>query len=385
MTVLIARTVKGKGVSFLEDQEGWHGKALNQQEFELAIRELGDVDLEAHGRITPPPSLKAAVWSPSPVDLGPLTDRPLSTRAAYGRALVELAPSHPDMVVLDAEVSNSTFAATYATAYPERFFEMYIAEQNMVSAALGLSARGKTPYVSTFAAFFTRAFDQLRMAQYSRARANIKCTGSHAGVAIGPDGPSQMGLEDIALFRSLPDCVVLYPSDDVATGALVHVMADHHGMTYLRTTRQELPRLYTEGEQFPIGGSKTLRRSDSDRATVVAAGITLHEALKAADLLALEGIHIRVIDLYSIQPLDVPALHKAAAETAVVMTVEDHYAAGGIGEAVAAALSDVATPVVMLAVRTMPMSGTPAELLAFEGIDAAAIAARVRSVTGDTP
>ncbi|MDO9099785.1 MAG: transketolase [Caldisericota bacterium] len=383
-TVLIARTVKGKGVSFLEDQEGWHGKALNQQEFELAIRELGDVDLEAHGRITPPPSLKAAVWSPSPVDLGPLTDRPLSTRAAYGRALVELAPSHPDMVVLDAEVSNSTFAATYATAYPERFFEMYIAEQNMVSAALGLSARGKTPYVSTFAAFFTRAFDQLRMAQYSRARANIKCTGSHAGVAIGPDGPSQMGLEDIALFRSLPDCVVLYPSDDVATGALVHVMADHHGMTYLRTTRQELPRLYTEGEQFPIGGSKTLRRSDDDRVTVVAAGITLHEALKAADLLALEGIRVRVIDLYSIQPLDVAALHEAAAGTAAIVTVEDHYPAGGIGEAVAAALSDVATPVVMLAVRTIPMSGTPAELLALEGIDAAAIAARIRSVTGDT-
>jgi transketolase len=284
------------------------------------------------------------------------------------------------MVVLDGEVSNSTFAATFGTAYPERFFEMYIAEQNMVSAALGFSTRGKVPFVSTFAAFFTRAFDQVRMAQYAMDHANIKFTGSHAGVSIGPDGPSQMGLEDIGMFRSIVGSTVLYPADDVATAALVRQMANHRGICYLRTTRQEMPRLYTDGEDFPIGGSKTLRHCDEDRVTIAAAGVTLHEALKAADVLAAEHISVRVIDLYSVKPLDVETLRKAAAETAAIITVEDHYAEGGIGEAVAAALADVATPVFPLAVRKLPMSGRPDELLAFEGIDAAAIVARVHSL-----
>lgn len=378
-TVIIARTVKGKGVSFLENQEGWHGKALKREEFDRAVVELGPVDLDLVGAVERPAEGIPAAWTPSPVDLMP-GSKTLSTREAYGRALVALAPSHPDMVVLDGEVSNSTFAATFGAAYPERFFEMYIAEQNMVSTALGFSTRGKVPFVSTFAAFFTRAFDQVRMAQYAMDHANIKFTGSHAGVSIGPDGPSQMGLEDIGMFRSIVGSTVLYPADDVATAALVRQMANHRGICYLRTTRQEMPRLYADGEDFPIGGSKTLRHCDEDRVTIAAAGITLHEALKAADILAAEHISVRVIDLYSVKPLDVATLRKAAAETAAIITVEDHYAEGGIGEAVATALADVATPVFPLAVRKLPMSGRPDELLAFEGIDAAAIVARVRSL-----
>ena len=378
-TVIIARTIKGKGVSFLENKDGWHGKTLNPEEFGRAVLELGPVDLNLHGTIEKPVQAVPAGWAPMAVDQ-PASAKALSPREAYGRALVDIAPTHPGMVVLDAEVSNSTFAVTFRNAYPERFFEMYIAEQNMVSAALGFSTRGKIPFVSTFAAFFSRAFDQIRMAQYAMDRANIKFVGSHVGVSIGPDGPSQMGLEDIALFRTLVDSVVLYPADDTATAALVRQMADHRGICFMRTTRQDLPRLYETGEEFSIGGSKTLRHSDDDKVTLVGAGITLHEALKAADTLAAEGIHARVIDVYSVKPLDMATLHKAAAETAAVITIEDHYAEGGIGEAVAAALSDLATPVFSLAVSKLPMSGKPEELLAYEGIDAAAIVRRVREL-----
>ncbi len=378
-TVVIARTVKGKGVSFLENKEGWYGRALNHEEFDRAVLELGPIDLNLHGTIEPPVQAAPAVWAPAPANQSAST-KALSPREAYGRALVDIAPTHPEMVVLDAEVSNSTFAVTFRGVYPERFFEMYIAEQNMVSAALGFSTRGRIPFVSTFAAFFSRAFDQVRMAQYAMDRANIKFVGSHVGVAIGPDGPSQMGLEDIALFRTLVGSVVLYPADDTATAALVRQMADHKGICYMRTTRQVLPRLYKTGEEFSIGGSKTLRHSDDDRVTLMSAGITLHEALTAADTLAATGIHARVIDLYSIKPLDMATLHKAAAETAAVITIEDHYAEGGIGEAVAAALSDTATPVFSLAVCKLPMSGKPEELLAYEGIDAAAIVRTVREL-----
>lgn len=378
-TVLIARTIKGKGVSFLENMDGWHGKTLKREEFDRAVLELGPIDLNLTGIIEQPVQVPPAMWNPVSVDQ-PAIARTLSPREAYGRALVDIAPTHPRMVVLDAEVGNSTFAATFRNAYPERFFEMYVAEQNMVSVALGFSTRGRIPFVSTFAAFFSRAFDQVRMAQYAMDRANIKFIGSHVGVAIGPDGPSQMGLEDIALFRTVTDSVVLYPADDVATAALVRLMADHHGICYMRTTRQELPRLYETGEQFSIGGSKTLRHSDDDRVTLVGAGITLHEALKAADTLAEKGIHVRVIDLYSIKPLDVATLHAAAAETAAIITIEDHYAQGGIGEAVTAALSDIATPVFSLAVSRLPMSGKPEELLAYEGIDATAIIRRVQEL-----
>ncbi|HWQ21439.1 MAG TPA: transketolase [Clostridia bacterium] len=378
-TVLIAMTIKGKGVSFLENKDGWHGKTLKGEEFDRAVLELGPIDLNTLGTIEKPVRATPAMWAPVRVDQSS-DSRVVSPREAYGRALVDIAPTHADMVVLDAEVSNSTFAATFRNTYPERFFEMYIAEQNMVSAALGFSTRGRIPFVSTFAAFFSRAFDQIRMAQYAMDRANIKFVGSHVGVAIGPDGPSQMGLEDMAMFRTLVDSVVLYPADDTSTAALVRQMADHHGICYMRTTRQEMPRLYETGEEFPIGGSKTLRHADDDHVTLVSAGITLHEALKAADTLAAEGIHARVIDLYSVKPLDLTTLHRATAETSAIITVEDHYAEGGIGEAVASALSDAATPVFSLAVRKLPMSGKPEELLAYEGIDAAAIVRRVREL-----
>ena len=306
----------------------------------------------------------------------------IATRFAYGEALKAIFPAHQNLVALDAEVSNSTYAALFKDAYPKRFFEMFIAEQNMVGTALGLSRRGKLPFVSTFAAFFTRAADQIRMSQYSNS--NIKFVGSHAGVSIGEDGASQMGLEDISLFRSA-NSVVLYPSDATATAGLVEVAANHIGNVYLRTTREKTPVIYKEGEQFTIGGSKTIRSSGNDKVTVVAAGVTLHEALKAHEILLKEGIAIRVIDLYSIQPVDVAALAKAAKETKAIITVEDHYPAGGIGEAVAAALNSplgrgrggLAT-VHSLAVRKMPRSGKMAELLAYEEIDAAAIVRKVK-------
>jgi transketolase len=281
-------------------------------------------------------------------------------------------------VSLDGEVSNSTYAEIFKGAYPDRFFEMYIAEQTMAGAALGLSRRGKIPFVSTFAAFFSRAFDQIRMAQYSGA--NIKFVGSHAGVSIGEDGPSQMGLEDIALFRSISDSIVLYPSDAVSAEKLVEAAAGHDGIVYIRTTRKETPIIYSPDERFPIGGCKLVRKSGSDCATVVAAGITLHEALAAHAILQKEGLDVRVIDLYSIKPIDAAALSDAASATGAIITAEDHYPGGGIGEAVLSALADRAVVVHMLCVRRMPKSGKPEELLAYEGISRTAIAAKVREV-----
>jgi transketolase len=256
---------------------------------------------------------------------------------------------------------------------------MFVAEQNMVGAAIGLAARGKMPFVSTFAAFLTRAFDQIRMAQYNQA--NIKFAGSHAGVSIGQDGPSQMGLEDIALFRTLPDSVVLHPCDAPSTEKLVEHMARHEGLCYLRTMRNATPVIYDPDERFPIGGSKTLRQSDADRVTVVGAGITVHEALKAWQTLKNDGCAIRVIDCYSIKPLDMETLRDAARSTAALLTVEDHYAAGGLGEAVTAALGTVDIPVYRLAVRRKPVSGKPQELLEYEGLSAEAIVQQVKAIT----
>jgi transketolase len=281
------------------------------------------------------------------------------------------------MVVLDAEVSNSTCSEIFQQAYPERFFEMYIAEQNMVGAALGLQCRGKIPFVSTFAAFFTRAFDQIRMSRYSGA--NIKFSGSHAGVSIGEDGPSQMGLEDIAMFRTVLNSVVLYPSDAISTEKLVEEAARCKGLVYLRTTRKDTPLLYDKEEEFPIGGSKVLRKSERDSITVVAAGITLHEALSAWVALKNEGIFIRVIDLYSIKPVDKTTLEEAARETKALITVEDHFAEGGLGEAVRSAL-DTPVPVYSLAVRKMPGSGKPGELLDYEEISDYAIVKKIREI-----
>ena len=305
-------------------------------------------------------------------------DKPVATRRAYGNALVRLGKNNPNMVVLDAEVSNSTYAEFFKKEYPERFFEMYIAEQNMVGTALGFARRGKKPFVSTFAAFLTRAHDQIRMSQY--ADAGVVFCGSHAGVSIGEDGASQMGLEDLALFRGLLGSVVLYPSDAISCERLCERALAHPGLVYIRTTRKDTPLLYTADHPFVVGGSATLREDPTDRITIVGAGITLHEALMAHDMLKGEGISTRIIDLYSVKPLDIETLEKAARETHAIVTVEDHFPEGGIGEAVAAALSHTGTPVHSLAVRSMPHSGTPEQLMARARIDSAAIVAEVRAV-----
>ena len=375
--MIIAKTLKGKGVSFIEDKNGWHGKPLKKDELARALLELGPIDKKAIGQIPKPENVRPAECGGS--DIKPVSyssDKPVATRHAYGTGLERIYPKYPHMVVLDAEVSNSTYSEIFKARYPERFFEMYIAEQNMMGNALGLSIRGKVPFVSTFAAFLTRAFDQIRMSQYSLA--NIKICGSHAGVSIGEDGSSQMGLEDIAMFRTLLNSVVLYPSDAVSAEKLVEEMAKHSGIAYIRTTRKETPILYRNDEVFRIGGSKVLRSSKADVAAVVAAGITLHEALRAYEELRQEGLLIQVIDLYSIKPVDLETLIQAARKTGLVITVEDHFAEGGLGEAVTNAVSSTGVPVYTLAVRKMPRSGTPDELLAYEEISHAAIVKEVK-------
>jgi transketolase len=377
--MIIAKTVKGKGVSFIEDKNGWHGRPLKKEELARALEELGDVDKAAIGRISTPEDVKPSTQKPGvakPVSYS--ADKSVATRHAYGTALERIFPRFPDMVVLDAEVSNSTYSELFKAKYPERFFEMFIAEQNMVGSALGLAIRGKIPFVSTFAAFLTRAFDQIRMCQYSDA--NIKFCGSHAGVSIGEDGSSQMGLEDIALFRTLLNSVVLYPSDAVSTEKLVEAMAEHNGIVYLRTTRKDTQIIYRNDEVFRIGGSKILKSGKTDVAAVVAAGITLHEALKAYEELKAEGILIRVIDLYSVKPVDGTTLAQAASETGGIITVEDHFAEGGIGDAVRSALVEQQTPVYSLAVRKMPKSGKPEELLEYEEISKNAIIRKVKEI-----
>jgi transketolase len=379
--MIIAKTIKGKGVPFLEDRENWHGKALSREQAEEAIRGLGPVDRSLRGAIAPPLDLR-----PEPVPKGEAEGfsyspgESVATRKAYGKAITRLFPEFPDIVALDGEVSNSTYAEIFQQARPDRFFEMYIAEQNMVGMALGLSGRGKIPFVSTFAAFFTRAFDQIRMSRYSRA--NIKFCGSHAGVSIGQDGPSQMGLEDIAMFRTLPDSVVLYPSDAVSTERLVEEAASHRGIVYLRTTREATPMIYDKDEAFPLGGCKLLKRSDEDSIAVVAAGITLFEALAAHDALKEDGIPLRVIDLYCIKPIDRQLLRDALAGVSHLITVEDHYEEGGMGEAVRSCLAGEPLPVHSLAVKKVPMSGKPEELLAYEEISRAAIIRKAKEILG---
>lgn len=377
--MIIAKTIKGKGVSFVEDKNGMHGKALKKDELARALDELGAVDKAARGEVSMPDDRKPPVHEPAAPNPPSYTpDKPVATRHAYGTALERIYTRFPQMVVLDGEVSNSTYSEIFQSKYPDRFFEMFIAEQNMVGAALGLSLRGKMPYVSTFAAFLTRAFDQIRMSQYSGA--NIKFCGSHAGVSIGEDGSSQMGLEDIAMFRTLRNSVVLYPCDAVSTEKLVEAAAENDGICYIRTTRQSTPILYANNEVFRIGGSRVLRSSKKDGAAVVGAGITVHEALRAYEELKAEGILVRVIDLYSVKPVDVATLKQAADEAGPVITVEDHYPEGGIGEAVAGALAGHPAPVYSLAVRKIPKSGKPVELLEHEEISHGAIVKKVKEV-----
>lgn len=380
-TMVIAKTLKGKGISFIEDKDGWHGKALSREDFDRAIKELEPLDKTLRAEIARPENTQPVVEAITPVDGLGLPTNNIATRKAYGEALAYLLPSFPSIVALDGEVSNSTYAEDFQKRFPNKFFEMYIAEQNMVGVGLGLAIRGKIPFISSFAAFLSRAFDQVRMSQYSFA--NIKVVGSHAGVSIGEDGPSQMALEDIGMFRSIRESVVLYPSDGMSAYRLIEEAARHQGMVYLRMSRPVTPLLYNSTEQFPIGGSKTLRSSDHDIVTVMSAGVTLHEALAAADTLAKEGVMVRVIDLYSIKPLDVETLLRASSETKAIITVEDHYPEGGLGEAVAVALVGKGnTPVIRLAVNKLPKSGSPKELLRFEEIDAEAIIKNVKLVLG---
>jgi transketolase len=377
--MIIAKTIKGKGVSFVEDKNGWHGKALDREDLAKALEELGSVNTSLRGMIRRPKNLKPE--KPGAKELQGIEydpDKPVATRKAYGNALARIFPAYSDIVVLDAEVSNSTYSEIFQEAYPDRFFEMYIAEQNMVGTALGFSRRGKIPFISTFAAFFTRAFDQIRMSQYSDP--NIKFVGSHAGVAIGEDGASQMGLEDFAMFRTPLNSVVLYPSDAVSTEKLVEEAAKHQGLVYIRTTRQATPVIYNNKEEFPIGGSKVLRESNNDLVTVIAAGITLFEALSAYEELKKDGILIRVVDLYSLKPLDSDKLHECANTTKAIITVEDHFPEGGLGEAVKSAFTSLPVPVYCLAVTKMPMSGKPQELLDYEGISKHAIIKKIKEI-----
>ncbi|OGR27612.1 MAG: transketolase [Desulfobacca sp. RBG_16_60_12] len=377
--MIIARTIKGKGVSFLEDKNGWHGKTLSPAELARALPELGPVDKSVRGVVSRPEDLRPAAVAPQPAaklfyDPGVA----VATRKAYGNALKRLSPQFPGLVSLDGEVSNSTYAEVFEDAYPQKFFEMYIAEQNMVGAGLGLATRGKIPFVSTFAAFFSRAFDQIRMSQYSGP--NLKFCGSHAGVSIGEDGPSQMGLEDLAMFRAILDSVVLYPADAVATERLVEAALQHPGIVYIRTTRMATPITYGPEEGFYIGGCKVVRQSDNDLVTVIGAGVTLFEALAAYDALRQEGINIRVIDLYSVKPVDAATLLTAAKATQCLITVEDHYPAGGIGEAVMAALAPHPVRLYSLAVTQKPKTGKPAELMDFEEISRSAIVRLVKQI-----
>ncbi len=388
-TVILARTIKGRGFSEVEDKEGWHGRPFPPDMAARAIAELGgERDLVVRG---PRPEPGAAVAPPAPAtgpDGGPpaapeyaLGDK-VATRKAYGDALVALGGERPEVVALDGEVSNSTHADEFAKAFPGRYFEMFIAEQQMVAAAVGLGVRHYVPFASTFAAFFTRAYDFIRMAAISQA--SIRLSGSHAGVEIGADGPSQMALEDLAMMRAVQGSTVLYPSDATSTAALVRAMADRPGVSYLRTTRGAYPVLYETGETFPVGGSKVLRSGDGDTVALIGAGVTLHACLAAADRLAADGISARVIDLYSVKPVDTETLLAAVAATGGRLVIaEDHHPAGGLGSAVTAALLEAGPQtlrVAHLAVRQLPGSGTSEELLAAAGIDAQHIAAAARDL-----
>ncbi|NGN68884.1 transketolase [Streptomyces sp. A7024] len=380
-TAVIARTVKGRGVSAVADREGMHGKPV--PDADEAIAELGGIrDLSV--RVQRPPAA-VAQRPPEPRELRlPVYDQgsDVATRNAYGDALEALGAARTNVVALDGEVADSTRAEAFHKAHPDRFYEFYIAEQQLIAAAVGMRALGLRPFAATFAAFLTRAHDFLRMAAISRTA--ITVCGSHAGVAIGEDGPSQMGLEDLAMMRALPGSTVVYPSDGNATAHLVAALADAPGIGYIRTTRGATPVLYGPDEDFPIGGSKTLRSSADDRLTLAAAGVTVHEALAAADVLEGEGIPVRVLDLYSVKPVDTRTLHRAAADTGHIVTVEDHRSEGGLGDAVAEAFADgrPAPRLTRLAVGDVPGSASPEEQLRDAGIDAAAIADTARRLLG---
>lgn len=381
---IIARTLKGAGISFVADKDGWHGKALSKEEAARAIAELQPRAQSASGIAIPRPApvqaaplLAPAAYPPVQYQKGQM----IATREAYGTAITRLGEVDTRIVAMDGDTKNSTFSEKFYKKLPKRFVECFIAEQNMVGVATGFGARGKIPFVSTFAAFFSRAYDQVRMAGISMA--NLKLAGSHVGVSIGEDGGSQMALEDLAMMRAVAGSVVFYPCDAVSTEKLVEQMALNRGIAFLRTSRPKTPVIYENNESFPPGGAKVLRQAAGDAVTVVAAGVTVFEALKAADALAREGISITVIDAYSVKPLGADVIRSAAKKTGNrIVTVEDHYPEGGLGDAVAGALSQDGIRVYKLAIYELPRSGKPEELLARYRIDAAAIADKVREIKG---
>lgn len=383
---VIAKTVKGKGISFLEDQEGWHGKALKSDELRKALEELGEIDDGLRFNFKRPAQIhlpeKPAKGEPITLDIE--KDKTYATREVFGEALTKLGSENQSVWALDGDVKNSTFTEDFMKAFPERFVECYIAEQNMVSVAAGLSRLGKTPFVATFGAFLTRAADQIRMARVSEA--NIKFVGSHVGVSIGEDGPSQMGLEDIALFGALPGTKIYQPADAVSAVKLTGLMAEEPGFSYMRTLRPKTPVLYGQEEQFEAGGSMILRRSAQDLLTIAATGITVFEALKAADELEKEGMSVRVVDCYSINPIDEDTLTACLDETTkpVLITVEDHFLHGGMGDFAIAALARVDKPhqVIKMGVSKISQSGKMDELLNDAGISAAKLIAKVKELTG---
>src|SRR5215471_5779160 len=381
-TVILARTRKGRGFTEVEDREGWHGTPLPKEMAERAIVELGG---ERHITVTglPPEGGSPRIWPSGEVRLPRYEPGvKVATRKAFGEALAAVG-ARGDVVALDGEVDNSTYAQDFAKAHPERYFEMYIAEQQLVASAVGIAVRGYVPFAATFAAFFTRAYDFIRMSAISEA--NIRLCGSHAGVEIGADGPSQMALEDLAMMRAVHGSTVVYPSDATSAAYLVREMADRAGAVYMRTTRGAYPVLYGPDEDFPVGGARLVRSSPDDQVTLAGAGVTLHNCLAAADELARDGIGARVLDLYSIKPIDQQALLAAVAATGNRLVVaEDHYPQGGIGSAVLEAFNEAhhCAQIAHLAVRDLPGSGTPAELMAAAGISAGHIARASREILG---
>ncbi|WP_449437062.1 transketolase [Pedobacter steynii] len=381
---IVAQTIKGKGVSFLEDKDGWHGKALKEEELQRALEELKEPDDQLGFNLKLPASDRSpeAVVSGFQTELSFEQHKEYATREVFGQAITEWGSKNSNLYLFDADVKNSTFTETFFNRFPEHFVECYIAEQNMVSVAAGMSRLGKIPLVATFGAFLSRAADQIRMARVSEA--NLKFVGSHVGVSIGEDGPSQMALEDIALFGAIPGTLIFQPADAVSTVKLTNLMVTHPGFVYMRTLRPKTPVLYPDGELFSIGGSKLHRRSIGDQLTIVASGITVFEALKAADKLKAEGISVRVLDCYCIHPIDRDTLMSCIEETRhpILITVEDHFAHGGMGDFVTAAVlsTDKPVQVIKMAVKEISRSGKMDELLAYAGIDSSAIVSQVHAL-----
>jgi transketolase len=382
--IIISKTYKGYGVSFLKDNESMHGKTLSKDELAKALDELGDIDDSLRFTLKHPQTFTPKGEVHGEPDTSVQTEYKLgeeiATRDVYGNVLAKLGESNVSIYALDGDVKNSTFSLDFKKAYPDRFIECFIAEQNMVSVAVGLSRLRRMPFVSTFAAFLTRAADQIRLAALSHA--NVRFVGSHAGVSIGEDGASQMGLEDIALFGTLPGTTVLHPSDAVSASKLLGRMAETDGISYLRTLRPKTPVIYKNDEEFVIGGSKIVKKSDEDVLTIVASGITVYEAIKAADTLEKDGVFVRVIDCYSVKPIDKDALHEAVQETKhnILITVEDHFEHGGLGDFVLSAVSETGAIVHKMAVDHLSRSGKKEELLHDAGIDADCIVKKVKEV-----